>query len=246
MIDRMTRIGTVAALALALVSAAPAAVAAEELAPAAEAVAAGDLELALARLAELFDRGYATPARTLADPRFAPLREDPEGRVAWRDLLRDHVRESRVAMVPPGEPGEPMRVRGRVVRSPDGAPIAGAVLEISHTDASGRYEPLEDAGDDDRARLFAFVRSDAEGRFELETIKPAPYPGSSEGAAHFHFVIRADGFRRYGADFRPYDHPRDPAERATSIERGWRFSTVHREGDLLVCEVTIPMRPEPD
>ncbi len=233
-------------MALVLTAAAPTPGLAEELAPAAEAVAAGDLELALTRLAELFEDGYPTPSRVLADPRFAPLREDPEGRAGWRELMRAHAPESRVTMVPPGEPGEPILVRGRVVRSPDGAPIAGAVLEISHTDASGRYEPGEDAGDDDRARLFAFVRSDAEGRFELETIKPAPYPGASAGAAHFHFVIRADGFRRYGADFRPYDHPRDPAERATSIERGWRFSTVHHEGDLLVCEVTIPMRPEPD
>ncbi len=214
----------------------------DELAPAAAAVAAGKHELALARLAELFEAGYATPSRALADPRFSPLREDRQGRTAWRHLMRQHARESRVTMVAPDEPGEPMMVRGRVVESPDGEPIAGAVLEIYHTDATGHYEPGATVGRDARARLFAFVRSDADGRFELETIKPAPYPGAGEGAAHVHFIIEAEGYRSYGADFRPYDHPRDPAERATSIERGWRFSTVRHEGDTLICEVTIPMR----
>ncbi len=240
------RSGAVALITVALIAGAAAPGAGDELAPAAAAVADGDLQLALGRMAELFEAGYPTPSQVLADPRFSPLREDPEARAGWRDLMRAHARESRVTMVVPDEPGEAMLVRGHVVRSPDGVPIAGAVLEISHTDATGRYEPGEGAGKDRRARLFAFVRSDHEGRFELRTVKPAPYPGSSEGAAHVHFRIHADGYRSYGADFRPYDHPRDPEERATSIARGWRFSTVHHEDELLVCELTIPMQPRAD
>lgn len=247
-VRRALRLGGVAAavsLLLLLLAAGPTALlAADELAAAAGAVATGDLENALERLSELFSKGYPTPSRTLADQRFAPLREDPEGRARWRALLASHVRESSVTMVVPDEPGERMRVLGRVVRSPEGAPIAGAVLEIYHTDATGHYEPGESIGDDARARLFAFVRSDADGRFELTTVKPAPYPGASEGAAHVHFRVRAHGYRSYGADFRPYDHPRDPAERAASLERGWRFSTVRRDGGVLVCEVTIPMLAE--
>lgn len=228
--------------ALLLVCAVSPAAASDPLAPAVEAVAAGDHPLAIERLAELFAGGYPTPSRSLADARLAPLREDPAGRAAWRALLRDHVRETRITMVPPGEPGRPMRVLGRVVRSPDGEPVPNAVLEIYHTDDTGQYEPGESVGDDARARLFAFVRSDADGRFEIETIQPAPYPGAGPGAAHVHFIISADGYRRYSADFRPYTHPQNAAERDTSIERGWRYSVVREEGETLICEVVIPVR----
>ncbi len=242
-VDRRS-IARLAALAALAALGAAAAGAGDELHEVAQAVEAGDLTGAVDRYRELLDGGYPTPSAVLADPRFSALRDDGPSRSRLRELLRAHARESRVTMVAPDEPGEPMRVRGRVLRSPDGEPIAGAQLEIFHTDARGHYEPGESVGRDANSRLFAFVRTDAEGRFELATIRPGPYPGAGPGAAHVHFRIRADGYRGYGADFRPYDHPRDAAERAASLESAWRSSEVRQEEGVLVVEVMIPMLPE--
>lgn len=206
-------------------------------------VARADYAQAVAELESTFAAGFETPSLVLADRRFAPLREDGPSRARLRRLLGDHVRESAITIVGANEPGAPMVVRGRVLSTPDGEPIVGARIEIFHTDAGGRYQPGDGVDDDDNARLFGFVRTDADGRFEVRTIEPGPYPGLGPGAAHVHFRISAPGYAGYGAEFRPYDHPRTAEERATSLERGWRSSQVHREEDVLVCEVMIPMRP---
>ncbi len=234
-----------AAWAVAMAAAGLARGEADPLDPAARAVEGGDLTGAIVTLRALFDAGYPTPADVLADPRFAPLREDGDARAAWRGVMKDHAREARITMVTPRESGTPMIIRGRVVRAPDGAPIAGALIEMNHTDATGHYEPGRTAGGDGRARLFGFIRTGDDGRFEARTIKPAPYPGASEGAAHIHYRASAAGYRSYSHDFRPYDHPRDPAERATALERAQRFTVARTEGDTLICEVTIPMLPAP-
>jgi protocatechuate 3,4-dioxygenase beta subunit len=64
-----------------------------------------------------------------------------------------------------------------------------------HTDATGVYnrpgikEP----------RLKATVVTDAEGRFELRTIRPGAYPGSS-GPAHIHFEVSGAGYDKQWPD----------------------------------------------
>ncbi len=82
------------------------------------------------------------------------------------------------------EPGEPLLVEGRVLAADGRTPVAGASVYAYHTDATGSYGPH---GNRD-PRLRAYLRTDAEGRFRLRTIKPAPYPGGGIPAhIHFHF-----------------------------------------------------------
>ena len=82
------------------------------------------------------------------------------------------------------EPGERLVLNGKVFGL-DGKPRAGAVLEVWHTDASGHYRGDNREGP---ARLRGFVRSDADGSYVIETIKPGLYPGAKSGA-HMHFKI---------------------------------------------------------
>ena len=73
----------------------------------------------------------------------------------------------------PGEPGTPLIVSG-VIRGGDGAPLAGAELDIWMVALNGCYSQtgLDDQPDWNlRGRLHA----DAEGRYEFRTIKPVPY-----------------------------------------------------------------------
>jgi len=90
----------------------------------------------------------------------------------------------RALLVEPGTRGERLILTGRVV-SPQCRPVARALLDFWHCDENGEYD---NAGFRYRGHLFA----DAEGRFRLETIFPAIYPGR---ARHIHVKVQAPGRR---------------------------------------------------
>ena len=103
---------------------------------------------------------------------------------------RTEIEASSAQVTPPGEPGEPLRVTGTVY-GPDGAtPAAGVTVYAYHTDAEGLYS---ETNDNTNPRLKATVRTDAQGRYELKTIKPAPYPGGGV-PAHIHYRISGPDF----------------------------------------------------
>jgi len=88
------------------------------------------------------------------------------------------------------EPGERLIVTGQVF-GPDGkTPLAGASVYVYHTDAKGLYTP--ETNDNRNPRLRGYMRTDAQGRYEYSTIKPAPYP-NNRIAAHIHYVVNAPG-----------------------------------------------------
>lgn len=97
------------------------------------------------------------------------------------------------------EPGEPLVVTGTVYRSDGETPAAGVRLYAYHTDAEGLYSETNDNAD---PRIKATVVTDASGRYELRTIKPAPYPGGGV-PAHIHYRITGDGLaeQRFDLNF---------------------------------------------
>ncbi|MER6489764.1 intradiol ring-cleavage dioxygenase [Streptomyces griseorubiginosus] len=101
---------------------------------------------------------------------------------------------------------EPCVVSGRV-RSADGTPLPGAVLDVWQADEQGFYDvqqpDVQPAGNG--RGLFT---ADAEGRFWFRTCVPAPYPIPTDGPvgdllratgrhpyrpAHIHFIVGAEG-----------------------------------------------------
>lgn len=94
------------------------------------------------------------------------------------------------AVAPAGEPGVPLRVAG-TVRGADGRPVAGASIYVYQTDAAGYYRPEDAMGNRD-PRLFALLRSDAQGRYAFTTVRPGPYPRGGV-QAHVHYEVRAAG-----------------------------------------------------
>jgi hypothetical protein len=66
-------------------------------------------------------------------------------------------------------------------------PVEGANLNIWHTDAEGRYGP---AGTERCCYYGGTVRTDRDGRFRIDTIRPAQYPESGAPPAHIHLEIR--------------------------------------------------------
>ena len=72
-----------------------------------------------------------------------------------------------------------------VVLSPQCKPVANALLDFWHADENGDYD---NRGNRYRGHQFA----DSQGRYRLETILPALYPGRTR---HFHVKVQAPGRR---------------------------------------------------
>lgn len=105
------------------------------------------------------------------------------------------------------EAGTPLRFRGRFTDT-EGRPIQGAQVEIWHANAAGFYSQY--APDLPEWLFRATVRADQEGRFELHTMRPAPYQIPTDGAcgqligaagwhawrpAHIHIKASAPGYQ---------------------------------------------------
>ena len=116
-------------------------------------------------------------------------------------------------------PGEPVLVRAEVVDG-DVRPVEGSEVDVWHASADGFYENQDPAQADMNLR-GRFI-TDAAGRFELRTVKPAGYPIPVSGPvgdllrlqgrhnmrpAHIHFLIAKGGFKTQFAQVYSADDP---------------------------------------
>jgi hypothetical protein len=85
--------------------------------------------------------------------------------------------QARIA--PAGEPGEPLVISGQVFDPSGLHAVPNIVVYAYHTDIKGLYTP---SGAARPPRLRGRARTDAEGRYEFRTIRPAPYPGDGPPA----------------------------------------------------------------
>ena len=110
-------------------------------------------------------------------------------------------------------------------------PAANVFVYAYQTDRTGRYN--NDASG--VARLHGFAKTDANGRFEFRTIRPAPYPDHNI-PAHVHFHLWGGGYPlqwtedlRFADDTLLTDHDRQ-ASRAVGRFGGIRSVTRDRDG----------------
>jgi hydroxyquinol 1,2-dioxygenase len=104
-----------------------------------------------------------------------------------------------------GLPGVPMFISG-TVRSLDGTPVGGAVLDVWQADEEGAYEGQLDV---DEARLRAKYTTREDGTYCLRTITPKGYAIPMDGPvgdlirqtdisyfrpAHVHFLLNVPGY----------------------------------------------------
>jgi protocatechuate 3,4-dioxygenase beta subunit len=90
----------------------------------------------------------------------------------------------RTSLVEPGSRAARLVLAG-VVLSPDCKPVANALLDFWHADETGDY-------DNKGYRYRGHQFTDAQGRYQLETIVPAEYPGRTR---HIHVKAQAPGGR---------------------------------------------------
>jgi hydroxyquinol 1,2-dioxygenase len=104
--------------------------------------------------------------------------------------------------------GTPTLVSGRV-RSTDGTPVRGAVLDIWQVPANGMYENTDPSQAEFNCR--GRLRAGKDGSYRFWTVKPVPYPIPKDGpaglvldaaqrhnmrAAHMHVIVEASGYEK--------------------------------------------------
>ena len=103
--------------------------------------------------------------------------------------------------------GEAVLIQGRVTDT-DGQPLANATIDFWQNADNGMYWQMDDSQPQDNLRCQLKVQAD--GRFELATIRPRPYLVPTDGPvgellrvshrdawrpAHFHIIVEAPGYR---------------------------------------------------
>jgi catechol 1,2-dioxygenase len=122
----------------------------------------------------------------------------------------------------PDEPGPILSFSG-TVRSTDGAPLPGAVLDLWQPDSQGRYSHVNIPEADAPYNLRGRVVVDGDGRFEVETRLPGSYEIPKSGPtgvlltalgrhawrpAHLHMKVNAAGHRPLTTQLFLKDDPR--------------------------------------
>jgi hydroxyquinol 1,2-dioxygenase len=137
--------------------------------------------------------------------------EKPEGCTESTVFGPFHVEGAPVyengANIANGAVGEPCLVRG-TVKDRNGAPIAGAVLEVWQADAAGNYDVQYPDLETHQAR--GVLTSQNDGSFEFRTVVAVAYPIPVDGPvgdflraterhpwrpAHLHFMIKAKHYQ---------------------------------------------------
>ena len=103
-------------------------------------------------------------------------------------LLSSLTSNVRIAAL--SEPGERLVITGTMYRADGRTPAANMVMLAYHTNAKGIYPQRR--GGDERGTLQGSLRTDAKGRYRIDTIRPGGYPGRVD-PAHIHLVVQPEG-----------------------------------------------------
>src|SRR4026208_2027688 len=112
--------------------------------------------------------------------------------------------DKNLGITAPHEPRHKIRVICKGKKDA-GKVIPGALVYLYQTDAKGWYAAdaphvQMNEGDMRHARLFGYVKTNEQGKFELHTVKPSGYP-KSDLPAHIHVHVTADGYGAYVNEF---------------------------------------------
>lgn len=155
-----------------------------------------------------------------------------------------------VQVAGPEEPGERLVATGVVYAADGKTPQEGVVIYLHQTNAEGLYAYGSDESEWSRrnGRLRAWVKTDEQGRYRFDTIKPAPYPDLTM-PAHLHLMVLEPGKQPYYIDdivfageFKVDAH----YKAAQELRGGSGIATLERNADgVLVArrDIILEMHP---
>ena len=124
---------------------------------------------------------------------------------------------SMARIAPADEPGELLRLRGRILNS-EGTAAPGVVVYAYQTNHAGIY--ARTAGLNSPLKLRGWAISDEDGSYAFDTIRPGSYPGRDD-PAHIHMhIIEVGRCTYYIDDVKFRDDPRLTGAREKTRPRG--------------------------
>ncbi|CAN5252835.1 hypothetical protein BH20ACI2_BH20ACI2_23350 [soil metagenome] len=114
--------------------------------------------------------------------------------------------------------GEPMLISGTVYQTDGKTPASNTLIYLYHTDMYGIYGR---AGQHNHGKFRGWMLTDAKGRYEFRSIRPASYPNTTF-AAHVHMTITTADKREDWIDSLLFEGDRfiSARERETAGRRG--------------------------
>lgn len=98
-------------------------------------------------------------------------------------------------LVDENEPGESIVLSGTIYQSDAVTPDAGIILFVYQTDAGGYYHrPEENVF---HPRIFGWLMTGKDGRYEIHSIKPAPEILAPNEPAHIHVHVFGKGMKEH-------------------------------------------------
>ena len=142
----------------------------------------------------------ASISQILTDKKYDAVHPETE----FRELIKKYCKSEIISIATDTIPGRKIKVIG-TIKNIEGKPIEDAFVYLYHTDARGWYAAdaphvSMNEGDMRHARLFGYVKTGKDGKFELHTIKPSGYP-QSDLPAHIHVHIDVNGYQSFVTEF---------------------------------------------
>lgn len=130
--------------------------------------------------------GAKTVSAILMDPALMQFHSLTE----FRDIIKKYAKQEKISLVNSGEPGTPVTIKVKLIGN---SAVANLLIYVYHTDNRGWYSDtaahiLAREGDRGHARLFGYLKSDANGQFQFTTIHPQGYP-KSDLPQHIHLEV---------------------------------------------------------
>lgn len=100
---------------------------------------------------------------------------------------------------PKGELGEKLIISGKIFH-PDGiTPVKNIIVYVHHTNIEGIYPKKGDEEGNGKYHgyLRGWMKTDSNGRYQFETIRPAPYHSHGGEPAHIHYNIEGTEYPEY-------------------------------------------------
>ncbi len=149
--------------------------------------------LSVSNVAKDLDSRTKTVSAVLSDNTLMQL----HSLTAFREVIKKYADAEPITVVTGTEPGVRIVINASVVDN-NGQPLAGVLVYFYHTSDKGWYSDTAvhirmNEGDHRHSRLFGYVKTDANGKFTIKTIRPNGYPGS-DFAGHIHIQLwKEDG-----------------------------------------------------
>ena len=128
-----------------------------------------------------------------------------------------------------GEPGEKLIISGTIYMNDGKTPAKDIIVYVYHTSIKGVYPKKgnEKGNGKYHGYLRGWMKTNSNGKYEFETIRPAPYHSHGGEPAHIHYSIQGPDYPEYWLTAVWFsDDARITDEYKKSVKRNGGFSNI--------------------